>query len=84
MKLSQEEQDQIRQWFLENVTDSEKRNKVLTVAFAYAEDAEEESDIFEKVVWYMSQPENAGKLDEQFIAVAGTTASFVAEGKQKK
>jgi len=72
MNLTPEQKTQIRSWFFDNVKDAEKRTRILSTAFGYADGGDDDGDL-EDMVWYLSQPENADKIDELFAKFASNT-----------
>ncbi len=74
-----EEKNAIRMNLLFNVESGEKRSKILRVASALSEGAENEDDVYLSSVYYLSLPENEKELEEIFSQV-GSWLPDIEEG----
>lgn len=75
----------MRQEFFDNVKDAVVRQRILSIGFAYAEESEDDQAL-DKMVYYLSQPENQDKIDELYSEYVGYTPNINEnfEGKKPK
>lgn len=75
----------MRQEFFDSVKDPAMRQRILSVSFAYAEESEDDQAL-DKMVYYLSQPENKEKIDELYGEYVGHTPDINEnyKGKQPK
>ena len=71
MKLSDEDIVAMRTEFFDNVKSPELRQRILTIAVAYANESDEEN-ASDMMAWYLSQPENSDKIDELYDEFMGS------------
>jgi hypothetical protein len=65
MKLTTEQKDAIRNQLFETVKNQEKRSRILTVAYGFANENGEDGDL-ESMVLYLMDKENESQIDELF------------------
>ncbi len=62
MKLTTEQKDAIRNQLFETVKNQEKRSRILTVAYGFANENGEDGDL-ESMVLYLMDKENESQID---------------------
>jgi hypothetical protein len=65
MKLTTEQKDAIKNQLFETVKNQEKRSRILTVAYGFANENGEDGDL-ESMVLYLMDKENESQIDELF------------------
>ena len=69
MKLTTEQKDTIRSQFFETVSDPEKRSRILSIAYGFAEEKGEDGDL-ESMVLYLMDEKDESKIDDLFTEYA--------------
>lgn len=72
MKLSDEDIVAMRAEFFDNVESPELRQRILTIAVAFANESDDEN-ASDMMAWYLSQPENRDKIDELYDEFMGSS-----------
>ena len=80
MKLTTEQKDTIRSQFFEAVSDPEKRSRILSIAYGFAEEKGEDGDL-ESMVSYLMR--NQDKIDEMHKTY-GMITPYISESEKKK
>jgi hypothetical protein len=65
MKLTTEQKEAIKNQLFETVKNQEKRSRILTVAYGFANENGEDGDL-ESMVLYLMDKENESQIDELF------------------
>lgn len=65
MKLTTEQKEAIRNQLFETVKNQEKRSRILTVAYGFANENGEDGDL-ESMVLYLMDKDNESQIDELF------------------
>lgn len=65
MKLTTEQKDAIKNQLFETVKNQEKRSRILSIAYGFANENGEDGDL-ESMVLYLMDKENESKMDELF------------------
>ena len=65
MKLTTEQKEAIRNQLFETVKNQEKRSRILTVAYGFANENGEDGDL-ESMVLYLMDKDNEKQIDELF------------------
>ena len=65
MKLTAKQKGAIKSQFFETVLDPEKRSRILSIAYGFAEENGEDGDL-ESMVLYLMDEKNEGKIDDLF------------------
>ena len=65
MKLKTEQKEAIRNQLFETVKNQEKRSRILTVAYGFANENGEDGDL-ESMVLYLMDKDNESQIDELF------------------
>lgn len=62
-KLSQDDIMSMRNDFFDKVKSPEMRQRILTIAFAYGSESDDENAT-DMMAWFLAQPENKDRIDE--------------------
>jgi hypothetical protein len=82
MKLTTEQKDAIRNQLFETVKNQEKRSRILSIAYGFANENGEDGDL-ESMVLYLMDKENESKMDELFDEYV-MSMPYVSETDDKK
>jgi hypothetical protein len=82
MKLTAEQKDAIKNQLFETVKNQEKRSRILTVAYGFANENGEDGDL-ESMVLYLMDKENESQIDELFEEFS-MSMPYLAEADDNK
>jgi hypothetical protein len=82
MKLTTEQKDAIRNQLFETVKNQEKRSRILSIAYGFANENGEDGDL-ESMVLYLMDKENESKMDELFDEYV-MSMPYISETDDKK
>ena len=82
MKLTTEQKEAIRNQLFETVKNQEKRSRILTVAYGFANENGEDGDL-ESMVLYLMDKENESQIDELFEELS-MSMPYISESDDNK
>jgi hypothetical protein len=82
MKLTTEQKDAIKNQLFETVKNQEKRSRILSIAYGFANENGEDGDL-ESMVLYLMDKENESKMDELFDEYV-MSMPYISETDDKK